>query len=71
MERLMEITEKKVSKEQGGFRKEKGCMEQKFAIKVMVEEYLGKAEKLYATFMDLEKTYNRFNVEALKCTENL
>ena len=38
-ERLMEVTEEKISKDQEGFRKEKGCVDQKFAIKIMVEEY--------------------------------
>ena len=42
----MEVTEGKVNKEQGGFRKGKGCVDQIFAIKIMVEEYLGKGEKL-------------------------
>lgn len=35
-ERLMEITEK-VSKEQGGFRKGKDCMNEIFTIKMIVE----------------------------------
>ncbi len=43
----MEVTEGKVSEEQGGFRKY-----QIFAMK-LVEEYLGKVKKLYAAFMDL------------------
>ena len=35
----------------------KGCVDQIFAIKMMVEEYLRKDEKLCAAFMDLEKAY--------------
>ncbi len=35
----MEVTEGKVSEEQGGFRKEKGCVDQIFAIKMIVKEY--------------------------------
>ncbi len=42
-ERLMEVTEGKVSEEQGGFRK--GCIDQIFAMKRLVEEYLGKDKK--------------------------
>ncbi len=30
-----------------------------------MEEYLGKDRKLYVTFVDLEKAYNRFDNEAL------
>ncbi len=64
-ERLMEATEGKVSEEQGGFRKERGCVDQIFAMNRLVEEYLQKDKKLYAAFMDLEKAYDRVNREAL------
>ncbi len=36
--RLMHVTEKKVSDEQGGFRKGKSCLDQIFAIKMLMEE---------------------------------
>ncbi len=36
-----------------GFRKGRGCVDQIFAVKMLVEEYLGKDKKLYAAFMDL------------------
>ncbi len=39
-ERLMDVTEGKVSEEQGGFRKGRGCVDQIFAMKMLVEEYL-------------------------------
>ncbi len=35
-ERLMEVTEGKVSEEQGGFRKGRGCVDQVFAMKMLV-----------------------------------
>ena len=38
-----------------GFRKRKGCLDQIFAVKKLVEEYLGKYDKLYVAFMDLKK----------------
>ena len=59
MERLIEVTEEKISMEQGEFMKGKGSMEQIFTIKIIVEEYLGK---------DLEKVYD---MEALEFSENL
>ena len=62
----MEVTEGKVSEEQGGLRKGKGCVDQISAIKMMVEEYLGKDEKMYAAFMDQENIYVRVNSEALR-----
>ncbi len=34
-------------------------------MKMLVEEYLGKDKKLYATLMDLEKAHNRVDREAL------
>ncbi len=61
----MEVTEGKVSEEQGGFRKGRGCVDQIFAMKRLVEECLGKDKKLYAAFMDLEKAYNGVDREAL------
>ncbi len=45
-ERLMEVTKGKVSKEQGGFRKGRGCVDQIFAMQKLVEEYLGKDKQL-------------------------
>ncbi len=37
----------------------------KIAIKILVEEYLGKDKKLYAAFMDLEKVYDRNDRKAV------
>ncbi len=65
IKRLMQVTEKKVSDEQGGFRKGKTCVDQIFVIKMLMEEYLGKDMKLYAAFMDLEKAYDRVDRKAL------
>ncbi len=45
-------------------RKGRGCVDQIFAMKMLVEEYLEKDKKLYAAFMDLEKAYNRVDREA-------
>ncbi len=56
-----------MSEEQGGFRKGRGCIDQIFEMKRLVEEYLGKDKKLYAAFMDLEKAYDRVDKEALEC----
>ena len=33
-------------------------MNQTFAIKMMVEDYLGKSEKFYVAFMDQQKAYD-------------
>ncbi len=59
------MTEKKVSDEQGGFRKGKSCVDEIFVIKMLMKEYLGKDRKLYAAFMDLEKAYDRVDGKEL------
>ncbi len=54
-ERVMKITDKSVGAEQGGFRKGRGCVDQIFAVNILVEQYLEKDRKLFAAFMDVEK----------------
>ncbi len=54
-ERLRQVTEKNVSDEQGSFRSGESCVNQMFAIKMLVEEYLGKDRKLYVAFIDLRE----------------
>ncbi len=49
-ERLMEVTEGKVCEDQGGFRKGKGCVDETFAMKRLVEGYLGKDKKVVCCF---------------------
>ncbi len=55
----MKITDKSVGAEQGGFRKGTGCVDQIFAVKILVEKYLVKDRKLFAAFMDSEKARDR------------
>ncbi len=54
-----------MSEEQRGFRKGRGCVDQTFAMKRLVEEYLGKDKKLYPAYVVLETAYDRVNIEAL------
>ena len=65
IERVMEITEGRISEEQGGFRRGRGCVDQIFTVKMLSEKYLVKGRKLYAAFMDLEKAYDRVDWNAL------
>jgi len=65
IERVMEITEGRISDEQGGFRKGKGCVDQIFNVKLLAEKYLVKGKKLYVAFMDLEKAYDRVDWDSL------
>ncbi len=41
-------------------------MDQIFAIKMIVEEYLEKDRKLYSAYTDLEKAYDRVDTETLR-----
>ncbi len=57
IERVQRLTEEKISEEQGGFRKCRGCVYQIFSLRRVVEKILANG-KLYAAFMDLEKAYD-------------
>ncbi len=61
---MMKITDKSVGDEQGGFWKGRGCIDQIFAVKRLVENYL-EDRKLFAACMDLEKAYDRADRKSL------
>ncbi len=61
----MKVTDKSVGDKQGGFRKGRGCVDQIFAVKILVEKYLEKDKKLFAAFIDLEKAYDRVDRKGL------
>ena len=56
-ERVKVMTVDKVMDEQGGFRSGRGCSDQIFAVKQIVEKTIEKNKKMYMAFVDLEKTY--------------
>lgn len=58
----MKVTGNKVSEEEGGIRKERGCVDQ-INIKLL---YLGKGRKLYAASMNLKKSYERVDRRAIR-----
>ncbi len=64
-EKMMKITDKNVSDEQGGFWTGRGCVGQIFAVKILVKNYLEKDRKLFAAFMALEKAYDRADRKGL------
>ncbi len=53
IERMQQLTEETIGEEQGGFRKGRGCVDQIFCFRMVVEKMLAKGKKLYAAFMDL------------------
>ena len=65
IEKVMKVTEHKICEEQAGFRKGRGCVDQIFILRLVVEKFLAKNKKLYVAFMDLEKAYDKVEWEAL------
>ena len=65
IERIREWTEHKVGEEQSGFRAGRGCMDQVFAVRQIVEKMLDKHKDVYFAFMDLEKAYDKIDRDAL------
>ena len=63
--RVKEITKSCISEEQGAFMSGRGCVDQIFTLRMIVEKMLMKGKKVYAAFMDLEKAYDRVDWEAL------
>ncbi len=57
-ERVQRLTEEKIGEEQGGFRKGRGCVDQIFCFRTIVEKILAKVRKLHAAIMDLLKAYD-------------
>ena len=53
-ERVKVMTVDKVMDEQGGFRSGRGCSDQIFAVKQIVEKTIEKDKKMYMAFVDLE-----------------
>lgn len=46
-------------KELGGFREERGCVNQIFTQRIIAEKYLERGKKLTVVFMDLEDAFER------------
>jgi len=59
------ITNDMIGEEQGGVRKGKGCVDQIFNLRMIVEKILAKRKKVYAAFIDLEKASDRIDWKAL------
>ena len=64
-ERVKVLTGDKVMDEQGGFRSGRGCIDQIFAVKQIVEKTIEKDKKVYMAFVDLEKAYDNVSREKL------
>src|SRR5678815_1650706 len=58
VERVRRVTEGLISEEQGAFRSGRGCVDQIFTLKQMIENMREKKNKLYLGFMDLQQAYD-------------
>ena len=65
IEKVREVTEELVGEEQCGFRKGRGCIDQVFVMRQLTEKFVSKGKCLYASFMDLEKAYDRIDRRAM------
>ena len=63
--RVIESVKEKVVEEQGGFRSTRGCIDQIFVLKKLVEKYRKKRKELHVAVMDLKKPYDKVCREAL------
>ena len=65
LERLVNKVDEKISESQAGFRKERGCADQIFTLRRMMEQ--AKAEKvpMHMCFVDLKAAYDTVNRKAL------
>ena len=63
VDRVCIVTGSLIDDEQGGFRVVKGCVDQIFTLKQIVEKAQEKKCRVYVGFIDLEKTYDRINRE--------
>ena len=70
VDRVHKMTEGLIDDDQGGFRVGWGCVDLIFTLKQVGEKARERKRDAYVSFMDLEKTYDRGNREALS-TENV
>ena len=65
VDRVRIVTASLTGDEQGGFRAWRGCLDQIFTLKQIGEKAREKKCRVYVGFMELEKTYDKHNREAL------
>ena len=63
--RVRKVTEGLIDDEQGGFRAGRGYVDQIFTLKQIGEKTREEKRRVYVSFMDLEKAYDRVNRKAL------
>ena len=64
-DRVKGLTEGSVMDEQGGFRSGRGCLDQIFAVKQVIEKMIETDKVMFMVFIDLEKAYDNVCREKL------
>ena len=64
-DRVKGLTEGSVMDEQGGFRSGRGCLDQIFAVKQVIEKMIEKDKVMFMVFIALEKVYDNVCREKL------
>ncbi|XP_050563412.1 uncharacterized protein LOC126912929 [Spodoptera frugiperda] len=59
IERVIDVTEKKIWDVQAGFRKGMGCTDQVFSLRCISEKALSRHQRVFCAFIDLEKAYDK------------
>ena len=54
---MIKSTKEQAAEEQGGLRSARGCIDQIFVLKQLVEKYREKRKGLHKAIMDLEEAY--------------
>ena len=63
--RIRDETENVIAEVQSGFRRGRGCTDQVFIVRQICEKYLRKGKDVYFVFLDLEKAYDRVDIDAV------
>jgi hypothetical protein len=65
IDRVVAVSEERLGEEQGGFRRGRGCVDQIFGLRQIIEKKLEKQKEAFVAFLDLEKAYDRVDRERL------
>ena len=61
LDRIKETVDKKLRKEQAGFRKDKSCTDHIATLRIIVEQCIEWQSSLYINFMDFEKAFHNID----------
>ena len=65
MQRISNAVDMKLRKEQAGFRKHRGCIDQIFALRTIIEQCTEWQRQIYVNFVDFEKAFDSIHRESL------